>query len=72
VKILEKHQKKIKKTWRNNLEFFAKDFDTQEVQEAKSRGVHSKKKQTRGQSAQQTSPGPREYGSWTIQTCQGR
>jgi hypothetical protein len=42
-----------------------------EVQEARTM-YEIAKKQAGEQSAQKSSPGPREYGSWTIQTYQGR
>jgi transcription elongation factor GreA-like protein len=41
--IRRKQSKNIKKSWKNILEFFAKDFDTQEVQEARFRGATSRK-----------------------------
>jgi hypothetical protein len=59
VKVLEKHQEDIKKTWRNALEFFAKDFDTQGVQEARSRGVISKK-EAKNERISKKDPGPKK------------
>jgi hypothetical protein len=54
------------------LEFFAKDFDTQEVQEAKSRGVISKKEAKNEKKKQEETQAQRSIGFWIIQVLHER
>jgi hypothetical protein len=50
------------------LEFFAKDFDTQEVQEAKSRGVISKK-EAKNEKNSKKGPRPKEASGSGSSKC---
>jgi hypothetical protein len=52
----------------NYLEFFAQNFDTQEVQEAKSRGVTSKESTT----SEKHKPNPNLHGSWIFRGFRDR